>query len=177
MARRGACRGAHVGVSQRTPARLGSAAHMSVSLRQTRAPLGIALLRLGGVAAARSSGCGPKSNGLWPSVTWTRRGSARARSGNGTDEQRTYDRSAVDVAWEMGPAHPHEENEEQEQGLGLWHLLAPAAWAWVDQPNEPARSCNETRRGLPGTSTMGWPVSARSMCRVAGGRGVRRRPG
>ena len=159
MARRGACRGAHVGVSQRTPARLGSAAHMSVSLRQTRAPLGIALLRLGGVAAARSSGCGPKSNGLRPSVTWTRRGSARARSGNGTDEQRTYDRSAVDVEWEMGPAHPHEENEEQEQGLVLWHLLAPAAWwAWVDQRTSP--QVYSTGLGLPSALAVGWHAFA-----------------
>ena len=119
---------------------------MSVSPRQTRAPLGIAFLLSGGVASAQSSDCGPKSNGLWPSVTWpAERQGARAVSENGTDEQRTYDRSAVDLEWEMGPAHPHEENEEQEQGLGLWHLLAPAAWAWLDQPNEPASSLDGSR--------------------------------
>ena len=141
MARLACARRAQVEVSQRVRRFEGTAAHMSVSPRQTRAPLGIAFLSTGGVAAARPSGCGPKSNGLWPSVTWpAERQGARAVSGNGTDEQRTYDRSAVDLEWEMGPAHPHEENEEQEQGLGLWHLLAPASVVGMGGSAERART-------------------------------------
>ena len=66
----------------------------------------------------------------------------------------------MDVAWVMGPADPHEENEEQERGLELWHLLAPAAWASVDQPNAQPRLLNWS--GVPGALALRWLVRARS---------------